>query len=240
MDALIFAAGLGTRLGPLTAETPKALIEVAGKTLLEHAARRLAAAGVTRLVVNVCHHAEQIARFVAAHDLGLPVVLSPEPGGPFETGGGLKAARNLLGRDGPIVLHNVDVFTDLPLARLVEAHVASGALATLAVMERASTRRLLFDDRGLLGRVDETAGLDRRARPTEGDVVPLAFAGLHVVGPTLLGRITEEGRFSILDTYLRLAGEGERIVPYRMDANAWIDVGRPADLERARVKFMRA
>src|SRR5688572_27420154 len=135
MDALIFAAGLGTRLGPLTAETPKALVEVGGRTLLEHAARRLAAAGVTRLVVNVCHHGEQIARFVTDHDLGLPVALSHEPGGPFETGGGLKAARNLLGRDGPIVLHNVDVLTELPLDRLLEAHAAGGALATLAVMD---------------------------------------------------------------------------------------------------------
>jgi NDP-sugar pyrophosphorylase family protein len=240
MDGVIFAAGLGTRLGPLTADRPKALIEVGGKTLLEQAAARLVASGVTRLVVNVCHHADQIERFVATHDLGAPVALSPEPGGPYETGGGLKAARNLLARDGPILLHNVDVLTDLPLGRLVEAHAASGALATLAVMERASTRRLLVDERGLLGRIDQGPGLDRRVRLPEGEVLALAFSGLHVVAPALLGRLTEEGRFSLLDAYLRLVSEGERIHAFRMDGSAWIDVGRPADLERARARLTPA
>ena len=237
MEGLIFAAGLGTRLRPLTDTTPKALLTVGGRSLLERVAARLVAAGATRLVVNVCHHAERIAEHVAERDLGVPVRISREPGGPFDTGGGLKRARHLFTHRAPILLHNVDVLTDLPLERLLAAHAAAGALATLAVAERPSTRRLLFDADGLLGRQDDGRGLDVRVRPAVGEVVTVPFTGVHVVAPELLGRITEEGTFSILDTYLRLAAEGARVLPFRADGAAWIDVGRPADLERARVAF---
>lgn len=232
-DAFVLAAGLGTRLRPLTDHRPKALVEVAGRPLLEHVARRLVAAGAGRLVVNVCAHAEQIEAYLAATDLGAEVRVSREPDGPYETGGGLWAARALFRGDRPIVVHNVDVLTDLPLRALVEAHLAGGALATLAVMERHSARRLLFDREGLLGRTDAAAGLDLRVRPAQGEVRSLAFAGVHAVAPRLLGRVTERGVFSILVPYLRLAGEGERLLPFRVDAFRWIDVGRPADLQRA-------
>lgn len=234
MEALVFAAGLGTRLRPLTDTTPKALLTVGGRTLLEHVAARLVAAGARRLVVNVCHHADQIERFVATHDLGAPVALSREEGGPFDTGGGLAAARHLFSRSGPVLLHNVDVLTDLSLEALLAAHATTGALATLAVAERPSTRHLLFDARGLLGRRDAGRGLDVRVRPPMGEVTAVPFTGVHVVAPALLDRITETGTFSILDTYLRLAAEGASVLPFRADGARWIDVGRPGDLERAR------
>jgi NDP-sugar pyrophosphorylase family protein len=237
MEGLILAAGLGTRLAPLTDTTPKALLTVGGQTLLERVAARLVAAGATRLVVNVCHHAEQIAEHLADRDFGVPVRVSREPGGPFDTGGGLKAARHLFSRSAPILLHNVDVLTDLSLERLLAAHAESEALATLAVAPRPSARRLLFDARGLLGRQDAGAGLDVRARPAVGEVVAVPFTGVHVVAPALLDRITEEGSFSILTSYLRLAAEGARVLPFRADGAAWIDVGRPVDLERARAAF---
>lgn len=236
MDALIFAAGLGTRLRPLTDRVPKALVEVGGRTLLEHVATRLVAAGATRLVINVCHHAEQIERFVATHSLGAAVALSPEPDGPYDTGGGLLHAVALLRRHGPILLHNVDVLSDVPLERLLAAHAASGALATLAAMPRPTSRRLLFDDQGLLGRVDDGKGLRHEARKRVGPTLELGFAGIHAVAPALLDRITERGTFSIVDAYLRLAGEGARIGAYRVDGCRWLDVGRPADLERARAQ----
>lgn len=237
MDAIVFAAGHGTRLRPHTDQRPKALVEVGGRTLLEHVAARLVAAGATRLVVTACAFAEQIAAFVAAHDLGAETRLSLEPGGPYETGGGLLAARAHLRGDRPVLLHNVDVLSDLPLRALVAGHVARGALATLAVMERASSRQLLFDAQGLLGRTDDAQGLELRARPSTGPVERLAFAGVHVLDPALPGRLTERGTFPILVPYLRLAGEGARLLPYRVDGCAWIDVGRPADLERARSGF---
>jgi NDP-sugar pyrophosphorylase family protein len=234
VDALILAAGLGTRLKPLTDRVPKALVEVGGRTLLEHVAERLVAAGATRLVVNVCHLAEQIERFVASRDLGVPVALSPEPGGPYDTGGGLLHAAPLLRRHGPILVHNVDVLSEVPLERVVHQHATSGALATLVVMQRPSSRRLLFDDAGLLGRVDEGKALRTFARPATGPVAELAFAGVHVLSSSLLERITERGTFSVLDTWLRLASEGARLLPFRADGSRWLDVGRPADLDRAR------
>lgn len=233
-EGMVFAAGLGTRLAPLTDRLPKALVEVGGRTLLEIVARRLVAAGAGRLVVNTCAHAQRVEDWLAAHPLGVPVHVSREEGAPLETGGGLYAARALFSGTRPLLVHNVDVLSDVPLGSLLAAHGESGALVTLAVMQRPSRRRLLFDRRGLLGRVDDAKGLDLRVRPAEGEVEQLAFAGIHVASPALLGRITERGRFSVLDTWLRLAGEGERLLPWRMDAWRWIDVGRPADLERAR------
>lgn len=234
MDALILAAGLGTRLHPLTATRPKALVEVGGVAMLERVARRLVAAGATRLVVNVCPFAEQVEAFVAArHGFGVEVRFSREAPAPKETGGGLLAAAPLLARDGPILLHNVDVLTDLSLQDLLAAHRRAGALATVAVADRASSRKLLFDDFGLLGRVDGGKALRVEARRPVGRVVERAFQGVHVVEPALLDRITERGTFSILEPYLRLATEGATIARFEAEGARWIDIGRPDDLERA-------
>ncbi len=234
MDAMIFAAGLGTRLRPLTDDRPKALVEVGGVPLLEIVARRLVSAGADRLVVNVCPFADAIEAFVASrHGFGVEVFLSHESPEPLETGGGLLAARGLLRRTAPIVLHNVDVVTDLPLADLYAAHLKDRPLATLAVMERKTSRRLLFDDLGLLGRADDAKGLRTLAREPSGPVLELGFAGVHVVSPEFLGLLTERGAFSILDPYLRLAAAGHRIAAFRADGCSWIDVGRPASLARA-------
>lgn len=229
---MIFAAGLGTRLGDLGRSTPKALIEVGGETMLERTARRLVAAGADRIVVNVHHQADRIARFVAGRDLGAEVILSPEPERPLETGGGLWHARGLF-RDGPILLHNVDVITDADLAALVAAHVASGALATLAVNARATSRYLRFDSDGLFGREDRRHGLAIEGRPSRGAVRTLAFAGIHVCAFELLARITERGVFPIMDVYLRLAGAGARIEPWLLEAT-WLEIGSAERLEAAR------
>lgn len=235
MDAMILAAGLGTRLRPLTDHTPKALVEVSGVPLLERVARRLIETGADRLIVNTHHLGEQIERYVEERaGFGVEVLFSPEPDRPLETGGGLLRAAPLFRRDAPFFLHNGDILSDLPLGEMYAAHREHGALATLAVMERPTSRYLLFDDRGLLGRVDEGKGVDLRVRPAEGEVRRLAFAGVHVISPELLPRITEEGAFSILEPYLRLAGEGEALLPYRIDASAWFDIGKPEQLEAAR------
>lgn len=241
MDGMIFAAGLGTRLRPITDRMAKALVAVGGVAMLERTARRLVAAGCDRLVINVCPFADDIAAFVRARGgFGVEVAFSLEAPAPFETGGGLLAARGLLRRDGPCLLHNADVYTDLPLAPLLDAHAASGALATVAVMDRPTSRRLLFDAKGLLGRADDAKALRLTVRPAEGPVIELGFSGVHAVAPTLLDRITETGTFSILDTYLRLAREGAPILPFRADGCTWIDIGRNADLERAELHASRA
>jgi NDP-sugar pyrophosphorylase family protein len=231
---MVFAAGLGARLRPVTDRLPKALVPVAGVPLLERVARRLVDAGATRLVVNVCPFAEEIDAFVRSRrGFGVETVLSREAPAPLETGGGLLAAREFLTPGAAFLLHNVDVVTDLPLRELRAAHARERPLATLAVMERETSRRLLFDDRGLLGRTDDDRALRLLARDPVGRVVELGFAGVHAADAALPSLLTERGAFSILDPYLRLVAAGRRIVPFRVDGCSWIDVGRPADLARA-------
>ncbi|MBI4544274.1 MAG: NTP transferase domain-containing protein [Gemmatimonadetes bacterium] len=225
---MIFAAGLGTRLRPLTDHAPKALIPVGGVPMLERVARRLVDAGADRLVINTHRHSEQIEAFVAERGgFGAEVVFSREPDRPLETGGGLLQAAALLRRDAPFLLHNVDVLTDLPLRELSAAQLAAGAtvLATLAVMEREAARRLLFDDLGLCGRRDLRAGTVSWARSAVGSMRELPYCGVQAVSPRLLDLITERGVFSIFEPYLRLAGERWQILPYRVDGAAWFDIG---------------
>lgn len=236
MDALILAAGLGTRLRPLTDHTPKALIEVGGVPILERVARRLIAAGADRLIVNTHWLGAKIEAFLAERrGFGVEHAVSAEPGeAPLETGGALVQAEPLFRKDAPFFVHNADILTDLPLRAMYDAHLARGALATLAVMERETSRHFLFDDRGLLGRTDAKKGLDLRMRDPVGEVRKLAFGGVHVISPRIFGLLTERGAFSILDPYLRLAGAGEAILPFRVDGHTWLDIGSHAQLEAAR------
>ncbi len=215
------------------------MVEVGGVPIIERVARALVGAGADRLIVNTHHLGEVVERYARERDgWGAELRFSREEGrAPLETGGGLLHARGHFRQDAPFFLHNADLLTDLPLKEMYDAHLVSGALATLAVMERPSSRHFLFDDRGLLGRSDDEKGLDLRIRPAEGEIEKLAFAGVHVVSPEIFPRITERGAFSILDPYLRLAGEGERIVPFRVDGALWIDIGRPEMLEQARALF---
>ncbi len=230
---MIFAAGRGTRLRPLTDTKPKALVEVGGVPMLERTALRLVAAGADRLVVNVCPFADDIEAFVRSRDdFGVEVRFSREAE-PLETGGGLLAARGLFRGDRPIVLHNADVFSDQPLEEMVAAHATSGAIATLAVMRRTSSRGLLFDDGGLLGRIDHTRDVRLEARAPVGTPWEIPFSGVHVIAPRLLARIEETGAFPILRCYLRLVAGGERIDAFRTDGCTWVDIGRPDQLEHA-------
>lgn len=231
---MILAAGLGTRLRPLTDDRPKALVEVGGVPMLERVAVRLIEAGADRLVINAHHFAERVEEFVRSRDgWGVEYHVSVEPERPLETGGGLLQASRYLRGDAPFFFHNADILSDLPLDRMYRQHLESGALATLATMRRDTSRYLLFDDGGLLGRVDRGKGLRIQVREPVGEERALAFAGVHVISPELPGRITEQGVFSILDPYLRLAGEGERIESFPMDGWRWLDVGKPEQLEAA-------
>lgn len=228
---MLLAAGLGTRLRPLTDRIPKALIEIGGVPMLEQVARRLISAGADRLIINLHHLGEQIERFIAEREgFGVEVRFSWERERPLDTGGGLLRAAPHFRRDAPFFLHNTDILSELPLRALYEAHLASGALASMAVMERPTYRYLLFDEQGLCGRTDERKGLELRARPTRGELRRLAFGGVHVISPGIFDLLTERGAFSILDPYLRLAGEGHQILPYRVDGYAWQDIGKPEQL----------
>ena len=219
---MVLAAGLGTRLRPLTDRIPKCLIDVGGMPLLEGALRRLKRAGVTEAVVNAHHHAEQVAAFLVALRpmLGLRLELSREDP-VLETGGGLKKAAGFFSDGQPFLVYNADVVTDLDLRALLAAHAASGALATLAVLDRPSKRRLLFKDGRLAGR-----------EPGEGEA--LAFSGVHACSPALFPLVSEEGVFSSVDVWLRLAKEGRHIGAFRHDGGVWLDIGTPERLAAAR------
>jgi NDP-sugar pyrophosphorylase family protein len=228
---MILAAGLGTRLRPLTYETPKALVQVGGVPVLDRVAERVIAVGADRIVVNVSPHADQIRRHIEERDgWGVEVVVSEEPDGPLETGGGLLAAASLFRRNGPILVHNADILTDLDLDALLRAH-DDGALATLAVRAAESDRYLLFDDDGLTGFA--YGGEERRAREPRGEERRLDFLGVQVVSPRMLDRFEETGKFSIFTPYMRLVRSGERIVAHDVGAVRWTDIGTHEELQRA-------
>ncbi|MDX6767917.1 MAG: sugar phosphate nucleotidyltransferase [Elusimicrobiota bacterium] len=236
MKALLLAAGVGSRLRPLTDATPKALIPVGGTPLLERALVHLKEAGCDSFVVNAHHHADQVAGFCAtlASRYGVSVRVSREDDLLLDTGGGLKKAAPLLAGDEPFFVRNADVLTDLDPAALLAAHRAASPLATLAVRERASARAFLFDEAGrLVGHADDKRGATRWAKGPVAGARRLSFDGVHVVSPLLPGRLTEDGAFSIVDAYLRLASEGADIRAFDASRWSWFDVGTPAKLAAA-------
>jgi len=235
MRAMILAAGLGTRLRPLTNDRPKALVEVAGHTLLEITLRRLASFGIREVIVNVHHFAEMVVEYLQRNNnFGIRIEISREEI-LLNTGGGLKKAAWFFLENGntePFILHNVDVISTIDLDRMVRIHSESQALATLAVQERETSRRLLFDsDNQLCGRQSGQQPADL-VRPAK-EIRPLAFSGVHIISQRLLGMLTEDGAFSIIDSYLRLAGEGEKITAFRADEYYWRDLGKPENVMQA-------
>jgi NDP-sugar pyrophosphorylase family protein len=235
MDAMIFAAGLGTRLRPLTHELPKALVEVAGAPMLEHVARRLVASGADRLIINTHPFPERIVAFVRERDgFGADVRFSHEPDAPLDTGGGLRQAAPLFRREAPFFLHNCDVLSDIDLASLYAAHGHDGgAIATLAVLPAGSERYLIFDERGLCGYAPRGGGDDVLVRAPAGAPRRRDFAGIHVVAPRLLDLLPPGRTFSIVSLYLTLAARAERIGAYEPAHALWIDIGSHESLARA-------
>ncbi|HEY3705943.1 MAG TPA: nucleotidyltransferase family protein [Terracidiphilus sp.] len=231
MKAMVLAAGLGTRLRPLTNDRPKALVEVGGRTMLEITLERLRAFGVQDVIVNVHHYADMIIRYLRAHEnFGMRIEVSCEEE-LLDTGGGIKkAAWFFLEDDQPFLVHNVDVLSTIDLGRLVSAHQDSGAMATLAVQERKTSRYLLFDRDGTL--CGRRGSADELVRDCAAPAA-LAFSGIHVLSPEVLRRMTEEGAFSIISTYLRLAGEGKKIAAFRADEYRWRDLGRVESVREA-------
>jgi NDP-sugar pyrophosphorylase family protein len=238
MKAMILAAGLGTRLRPLTDNRPKALAEIAGRTLLEITLTRLRGFGIREVIVNVHHFADMVVAYLKAHDnFGMRVEVSREEV-LLDTGGGLKKAawfflENSGPSDEPFLLHNVDVISTIDLGRMLQFHDANRALATLAVQKRDTSRYLLFDEQlQLCGR---RAGRDKEPELVRATPQPeaLAFSGIHVISPRLFALMKEEGAFSIITTFLRLAGQREKIIAFRADEYYWRDLGRPSDLQRA-------
>jgi NDP-sugar pyrophosphorylase family protein len=238
MKAMVLAAGLGTRLRPLTDKRPKALVEVAGRTLLDITLSRLRAQGVCDVIVNVHHFADMVVSYLKANDnFGMRVEVSREDA-LLDTGGGLKkAAYFFLGdsdsKEETFILHNVDVISTIDLQRMVRFHSENKALATLAVQNRETSRYLLFDEQmRLCGRRPGPDATTEIARPSE-HVQALAFSGIHVISTRLLPMMSEEGAFSIIASYLRLAACEEAILAFRDDESYWRDLGKPDSVMRA-------
>ena len=233
---MVLAAGLGTRLRPLTDTRPKALVEINGRTLLEITLTRLRSFGVNEVIINVHHFADMVVDYLKSHNnFGMRIEISREDDLLLDTGGGLKKAawffleKTSLSSPGPFLLHNVDVISTIDLRRMLQFHNEHNALATLAVQSRESSRLLLFNDQfQLVGRDAPSS-----SPATRDSRLALAFSGIHVISPRLLPVLTEEGVFSIIDAYLRLAAQGEKILAFRADEYYWRDLGRPADLQQA-------
>lgn len=238
MKAMVLAAGLGTRLRPLTDDRPKALVEMAGRTLLEITLTRLREFGVREAIVNVHHFADKVVDYLQANrNFGMRIEVSREDV-LLDTGGGLKKAAWFFLQDAGrseelFILHNVDVLSSIDLGRMVSAHKEKQALATLAVQKRETSRYLLFDEQlQLCGRRAAREQKTEMVRPAR-QPAALAFSGIHVVSTRLLKMMQEEGVFSIIDSYLRLAGEGERIQAFPADEYYWRDLGTPESLQQA-------
>jgi NDP-sugar pyrophosphorylase family protein len=238
MKAMVLAAGLGTRLRPLTNDRPKSLVEIAGRTLLEITLARLRGFGIREVIVNVHHFAELVIEYLKANNnFGMRIEISREDV-LLDTGGGLKKAAWFFledsgSADEPFLLHNVDVISTIDLERMAQFHKENEALATLAVQERETSRYLLFDEHlqlcGRLAGRDQKAEIIRRSPRTQA----LAFSGIHIVSPRLFALMKEERVFSVVDCYLRLAANGGKITAFRADEYYWRDLGKPADLKQA-------
>jgi NDP-sugar pyrophosphorylase family protein len=253
---MILAAGLGTRLRPLTDTRPKALVEVAGRTLLEITLTRLRTFGITEVIVNVHHFADMVIDYLKSNNnFGMRIEISREDV-LLDTGGGLKKAswfflEDPSHLDEPFLLHNVDVISSIDLRAMLQFHAENQAIATLAVQSRENSRPLLFDDHlQLCGRRIDNKNtvissphhtvISSEARNLSS--IPfqtLAFSGIHVISPRLLPLLTEEGIFSTIPSYLRLSAQGQKILAFRADNYYWRDLGRPSDLAQAAIDLQQ-
>lgn len=228
MKAMILAAGLGSRLRPLTDDTPKALLKVAGKPLLCHAIEKLAAAGVVEIIVNVHHHADQIEDFLAENPYPkIRFSISDERAELLDTGGALKKAEHFFAPKEDFFLYNADVLTALDLSEMLDFHRKNRALATLAVADRTTQRYFLFDDENRLhGWTNIKTG---KTIPENLNILQyrkLAFSGIHIINAELLPLIDKTGAFSIVPEYLQIS-ENHAIMGFEHPAALWLDAGKP-------------
>ena len=236
MKAMIFAAGLGTRLKPFTDNHPKALAVVNGKPLLQRNIEYLKSFGIEEIVINVHHFADQIIEFLEENNyFGIEITISDETDQVLETGGGLMKAKANFEEDFLVI--NVDILTDLNLADFIKAHQENKALVTLAVSDRNSSRKLFFNEKNeLKGWRNLKTEEEIKAVDSLDNCKDLAFSGIHVISPTLFDKITEKGKFSIMKVYMDLM-QTESIIGFDHSGGILIDVGRPESVLEAENYF---
>ena len=236
MKAMIFAAGLGTRLKPFTDHMPKALVPVAGKPMLEHVINKLKSAGVDEIVINVHHFAQQIIDFLKEKDnFGIKIWISDETEELLETGGGIKKAAPFFNE--PFLVHNADILSNVDLKAMYDYHLTNGNDATLLVSSRKTVRYLLLDDTNrLCGWVNKET---LQTKPEDFIYQPevqkeYAFGGIHIISPTLFKYMDNQwtGKFSIMDFYLQTCKEAQ-LGGYIKEDLQLIDIGKPEMLAKA-------
>ena len=235
---MIFAAGLGTRLQNETFAKPKALVDVGGKPLLQHAIEKLKAEGIAEIVVNVHHFSELVISFIKQNDFGIPVHISDETDKLLDTGGGLKKAARYFNDNEPILIYNVDILSNLNLQLLLEENLKSGALVTLAVRKRETQRYYKFDsEMNLVGWINRKTGETKISKPEHFEkATEMAYSGIHVINPEIFSMMPETDRFSVTDFYLELA-KTQKIMGFYDDSDLWMDVGKPEQLAEVRKLF---
>lgn len=233
MKAMIFAAGLGTRLGELSRERPKALVEISGKSALRLACEKLTSSGFDDLIVNIHHHPTMMLDEIAKlRGDGFKITVSDETGELLDTAGGLLKARPFFAEE-PFVCYSVDIFTDLDLRDMYNKHIASGALATLATRHRPGTRFLLVDKNGrMCGWRNVATKEEITTKGSSSGLSEAGFSSIQVLSPSIFGKMPE-GIYSLTSLYLMLAREN-KIMTYLHDNGYWFDCGTPANLEKIR------
>jgi NDP-sugar pyrophosphorylase family protein len=236
MKAMIFAAGLGTRLKPYTETMPKALVPLAGIPMLEILINHLLKNGINEILINVHHFAEQVIEFLKRNNnFGANITISNEEDLLLDTGGGLKKASWFFNDQQPFLVQNVDVISDLDYKKMLDFHTSNKAMATLAVSDRVTSRYFLFDDQmQVCGWENTKTGEIRISRPDSQNLVRFAFSGIHIIEPSIFNFIKKEGKFSIVDTYLELASTNI-INGYEHNPENWVDMGKPEELEKAEI-----
>ncbi|MEI6748431.1 MAG: nucleotidyltransferase family protein [Bacteroidales bacterium] len=234
MKAMILAAGIGSRLKPLTENKPKALIEIGGKPIIGGLIHRLAKQGITSFIVNVHHHAAQVIDYLKSSEFnGFEIAISDESKKLLDTGGGLFKASGFFSDGKPFLLHNVDILSGIDILQMLQHHQAEGNLATLAVSRRNSSRFLLLDNQNYLkGWQDAKTGEVKRVTGAIGKLDPLAFSGIHIIDPSLFAFSRQNKPFPIMDLYLSLA-QNYRIGVYIHEPEKWADMGSLNGLKRA-------
>lgn len=233
MEVFILAAGLGTRLRPITDSIPKALVEINGIPLLEILLKKLSRHNARHIVINIHHFGSQIIEFLKQNNnFGLNIEISDERELLLDTGGGLKNASRLL-KEENFIIHNVDILTSLDLSSLLDFHTSNGCIATLAVQKRSSSRYFLFDENRILcGWENIKTGEKRITRTPEGTLKQMAFSGIHAGSQKLFSLMPPGPVFSIVDFYLSIA-EYHQITYFDHSETSFIDLGKKENLTDA-------
>ena len=233
MKAMIFAAGLGTRLRPLTDDRPKALVEVKGTPLLEITIKRLIHFGVREIIINVHHFADKIEAFLEKNkDFGIRIVTSHETERPLETGGGLKKVAWFFDDGQPFIVCNADILSDIDLKKMYEMHCKSDAISTFAIQKRDTSRYMLHDTEGVLcGWLNTKTKAVRMGRFAAASEM-FSFSCFHVINPSIFETAPDEEFFTIIEWYLKICSQ-HKIMGYRHDDDIWCDIGKPETLLEA-------